>query len=158
METKVADASALLHTVFDLRTAKFLTTNSVAQEVLDENAKARMDAAIQAGRIVVADPDAKSMARAKGAAAETGDLPSLSKADLEVIALAFEKNAVIVTDDYAIQNTARYLGVKTEPAVQEGISREVKWARKCEGCGRIYDAGKSGPCPVCGSRLLKKAV
>ena len=158
METKVADASALLHAVLDCRGAKFLTTNSVAQEVLDENAKTRMDAAIQSGSMTVADPDAKSLARAKEAAAETGDLSSLSKTDLEVIALAIEKKAVIVTDDYAIQNTARRLGLETEPAVQEGISREVKWARKCEGCGRIYDAGKSGPCPVCGSRLLKKAV
>lgn len=156
MEFKVIDASVLLHSNLDFSKQIYLAPNSVILEIIDERAKILVDAAIKNKRLKIVDPGETALRKTVSKAVETGDIQSLSKTDLDVIALALEKNAVIASDDYAIQNTARQLGLKTEATMQDGIKKAVKWIKLCEGCGRRYETSKRGLCQVCGSKLRKK--
>ncbi len=99
-------------------------------------------------------PEPKYVERVKEIAKRTGDLEVLSPVDVEVIALALQENATILTDDYAIQNVASHLGVKWVGVHQSGITEKRKWKWRCESCGRYYS--KYYPsCPVCGGKLRR---
>jgi UPF0271 protein len=69
-----------------------------------------------------------------------------------VLALALELEAVVLTDDYSLQNLATYLGVPYRPVGLKGIKDLRRWRWRCLGCGKIFD--KEMPdCPICGSKL-----
>lgn len=78
-----------------------------------------------------------------------------SEADKELLALAIEFRAPVVTDDYGIQNIAKRLGIKFIPVVQTGIKKIISWQYYCPGCRKKY--GKSGTCKACGSGIKRKA-
>ncbi len=84
----------------------------------------------------------------------TGDYNVLSSTDIDVLAVALEHSAVIVTDDYAIQNVAAYLGLKFENGEMQGIKELRRWKWRCTGCGRYY-RNYYDECPVCGSSLRR---
>jgi|TARA_Y100000034_G_scaffold89158_1_gene107197 UPF0271 protein len=77
-----------------------------------------------------------------------------SEADKELLALALEFRAPVVTDDYGIQNIATKLGVEFIPVLEEGITKVIEWEYYCSGCRR--KAGKSGVCKVCGGRIKRR--
>ncbi len=87
---------------------------------------------------------------------KTGDLNRLSKTDIEILALAYEINqnsksqAVILTDDYSIQNVANFLNIKFEPINQSGITKRFIWNCRCRGCGKNFKENIK-ICPICGS-------
>lgn len=90
----------------------------------------------------------KVMAAAKG----TGDSARLSSVDVEVLALAMELEAVVITDDYSIQNLATVLKVAYRPSGMKGITKVVRWNYLCTGCGKVFKE-QHPDCPVCGSSL-----
>lgn len=98
------------------------------------------------------DPVSDSLRMIKKAAEKTGDISRLSETDLEVLALAKDLGATILTDDYSIQNLARYLGIEYKAVGLVGIKRLVKWKLRCTGCGRTWEE-RHPECPVCGSPL-----
>jgi UPF0271 protein len=153
-EKRVVDASVLIHST-SLGDFQYLAPNSVILEIIDSRAKAIVESAIRNNRIRIEDPKEKAIEEVRKKARETGDLESLSDTDVEVIALALEKNAIVISDDYAIQNTASQLGLKIEVGVKDGIKKTIKWTSVCEGCGRTYEK-KVGTCEICGSRIRKK--
>jgi len=102
--------------------------------------------------ITLRDPSSISLERVDRGARETGDDARLSPVDREVIALAIELEAILITDDYSLQNLATHLGVGFIPLGKKGITRKLRWKYKCEGCGRIWSKNLS-ECPVCGSSL-----
>jgi endoribonuclease Nob1 len=85
-----------------------------------------------------------------------GESLRLSSADKAVLALAVdvesiaEKKAVILTDDYSIQNIANVLKICFQPISQTGITKTFKWNRCCRGCGRLL-SNEEMVCPICGS-------
>lgn len=84
-------------------------------------------------------------------AKKTGDISKLSKTDLSLLAKALEyvdKDVIIVTDDYAVQNVASYLKIKVKPIIQKKIKKKLQWKRQCIGCGRYYTDKEV--CPFCG--------
>ncbi len=86
----------------------------------------------------------------------TGDLDSLSRTDIHLLAKALQyigKNTYLVSDDYEIQNMASRLGVNVKPIIQKGIQDVLIWEKHCIGCDRYFPSGKT--CTVCGSRLKK---
>lgn len=85
-------------------------------------------------------------------AKNTGDLVRLSDTDIEVIALAVHLDAVILTDDYAIQNMAKNLGVSYKGISQEGITEEYSWTYRCTKCGRWYKE-PTDDCRICGGEV-----
>ncbi|MFO8132541.1 MAG: DNA-binding protein [Thermoplasmatota archaeon] len=108
----------------------------------------------EAGLRVLLPPEA-AVRRVRDAARDTGDLAALSEADVEVLALAASRDgAVMVTDDYAMQNVARELDVRYATVVQRGIREQWTWRYRCSSCGRRVDAGME-QCPVCGGPIRR---
>jgi UPF0271 protein len=93
-----------------------------------------------------------------------GDAVVLSKADIEVLALALDLKETgltpaIVSDDYAIQNVSETLGIEHASLATFGISQKFDWIYYCPACFRRYtteDAGQT--CRVCGTPLKRKVV
>ncbi len=102
----------------------------------------------------IMEPDAQYVKKVIRIARRTGDYEVLSSTDVDVLALALQENATIITDDYAIQNVASHLGIKFETAEMIGIKEKRKWKWRCESCGRYYSK-KYESCPVCGGKLRR---
>jgi len=87
----------------------------------------------------------------------TKDSEELSRTDIDLLAKALEysrnEDTILVTDDYAVQNTAISLGIKVIPAGQKKIKDVLIWEKFCIGCKRRFPQGDD--CPVCGTPLKK---
>ncbi len=102
----------------------------------------------------VLEPRREDLDVVQRASRETGDEASLSSVDRDVLALALQLGATVVTDDYSIQNVAGKLGLKYQAAVLPGIRENMGWSLRCKGCGRYWRT-ETDLCPVCGSRLRR---
>lgn len=91
--------------------------------------------------------------KAKEAAKRTGDLSVLSPADLSIIALALETGAELVTNDFAVQNTAKSLGITLEIGSKE-IKKEIWWEWYCPACHAKY--GEKKICDICGTETKRR--
>lgn len=123
------------------------TTPLVVDELADTRSRCRFEALSAAGMRVVA-PARESRKRVEEASAQSGDSAVLSHADRELLSLALELSAEVVSDDFALQNVAHHLGLPVR-ALQQRRARKRTWKFRCPGCGR-YTAGP-GECPVCGA-------
>ena len=130
---------------------EIITTPSVVEEITDARSRCRLEVLLESGLLVV-PPSKESVRRIAAAAGETGDITRLSPADTDLLALSLDLGAVIVTDDYAIQNVAQRLGLGVEGILQRR-ARPRRWKFRCPGCNRRYSA--PGACPVCGSPLSR---
>ncbi len=88
----------------------------------------------------------------------TRDSEELSGTDIDILAKALEYServdTVLVTDDFAVQNTALQLGIRVIPAGQRKIKDVLIWEKQCIGCKRRFPDGDE--CPVCGSKMKKR--
>jgi UPF0271 protein len=123
------------------------------RDELEDTSRFRFDAATGKG-MRLETPSDETVRRVRNAAEETGDVSVLSETDVHLVALAYEEEATLVTDDYAMQNVASRLGVETRGAGKEEIEEERDWHYQCAGCGRVYDEKKR--CEVCGSETTRK--
>lgn len=103
-------------------------------------------------RIKIFSPGAESRRKVRLAAEKTGDIDRLSPVDSEVLALAVEMNAPLISDDYSVQNVSKILGIKCLPMEQHGIEKVFYWKYKCRGCGKEYDRNEK-ECRICGKEL-----
>jgi UPF0271 protein len=103
-------------------------------------------------RLAVQEPSRAATEAIKAKCRATGDDARLSAADIQVLALAFEAGATILTDDYSIQNTASVLGIPYRPVSQKGIGAVFVWSYRCTGCRKVFDQNLP-ECPICGSKL-----
>ncbi|NOQ55993.1 MAG: ribonuclease VapC [Nanohaloarchaea archaeon] len=127
-----------------------VTVYEVSEEIKDPYAKIQFDMLVQSGLSILSPKD-EFVKVVTDKLNESGD--KLSGTDISVIALALEfskkgKKVLIVTDDYGIQNTSKSLGLKFMAMSQKGISRILKWRRKCTACGADTD---KEICDICGS-------
>jgi UPF0271 protein len=104
------------------------------------------------------EPPLQSFIReVKSKAGITKDSEELSKTDIDILAKALEysrqEETVLISDDYAVQNTAIHLGIKVIPAGQKKIRDVLIWEKFCIGCKRRFPQGDD--CPVCGTTLKK---
>ena len=84
---------------------------------------------------------------------ETGDLGVLSNIDLKILALAYEMRGTIVSDDFAIQNVALYMGGEFTSCSGNEIKELRKWKYRCSAC-RTEAREKVDSCSVCGSEKI----
>jgi UPF0271 protein len=131
---------------------ELFTTPLVVAELKDLRSRVRFDLLCESG-LRVQEPGREARDRVGAAAVRSGESEALSATDLEVLALAFEIGAGIVTDDYALQNAAHRLGVPVITLHQKG-ARRFTWQYRCTGCGRSYE--KPGECPVCGAAIKRR--
>ena len=148
---QVLDSSAFID---DYTTEEQIATIPLVREELEDEAGYRFDALEGSGmRIHIPDPG--TVERVERAARETGDAETLSRTDVRLLAAAFELDATLVTDDYAMQNVAEKLDVGVEVIAQEGIDERRDWDFQCQGCGRTFDDHRDR-CAICGSDLERK--
>jgi UPF0271 protein len=124
------------------------------REELNEESSLRFDA-LEGGGMAVHAPSPGSVRTVENAADQSGDARELSETDRHLVAAAFELDATLVTDDYAMQNVASRLDVPVETVGRDGIEEEREWRWQCVGCGRTFDDDE-GRCPICGSDLTRK--
>jgi UPF0271 protein len=147
----VLDTSAILSGKDISSEDDLFSTPLVIEEIKFGRMKRRLDYLIEAG-LKVHSPTSENITSVTDAAKETGDMQRISKTDIEVLSLAQELDAIILTDDYSIQNLAKKLGIRYSGISQKGIEKVINWKFRCKGCGRYWEKMHKG-CPVCGSEL-----
>jgi UPF0271 protein len=124
----------------------------------------RFNAAVENRRLMVRAPEKFFLQEVREASKRVGDVRYLSEADFDVLALALELkstglNALIVTDDYSIQNVANQIGVGFTSLMTYGIKFRFNWILYCPACHRKYPSDhKFKLCEVCGTQLKRKPL
>ena len=130
---------------------RIITTPDVLTELKDIRSRMAFEEAVESGMNVEAPlPHLVSEIRSHARAA--GEIERLSDTDIGLLAKALEYNGILYTDDYAIQNVAGRIGIKTESIAQAPIEETFEWGRRCVGCGRKFGSDIN-ICPICGSSL-----
>ena len=140
--------------ITEYHTADDTATVPSVRDELEGESVYRYDA-MESADMYVHLPEGGTTERVRRAAENTGDGAVLSDTDVSLLAAAFELDATLVTDDYAMQNVASRLDVDAEVIAQDGIAEERDWSFQCQGCGREFDENKER-CPICGSDLSRK--
>lgn len=153
----IIDTSAILSgKPINLDNAMMITTSSVYNELKPGGRDYQtLQFLIEKG-LSINSPSQNSIDKIKIISNKTGELNRLSEADMDILALALDinkadnKEAVILTDDYSIQNVAYTLNIKFESISQKGIAKRFIWSRRCLGCGKNFKENLK-TCPICGS-------
>ena len=157
MDFRILDASAFYAGVPFRSSSDCYTTSLVYDEI--KHIKKNQDALgtlLETNRLKIREPDENSTKAAINAAKDTGDYPQLSKQDLSIIALCIELEGEIISDDFAISNVARNLGLKISPIMTQGIKDVGRWVHYCPGCKTNHKTGKE--CPMCATPLKRKLL
>ena len=154
MEYYIAD-SAVFIMGSGIEPYRIITIPSVVNELKSSEAAMRFDLARERGARVEM-PEDSFREKVLQVANETKDCEELSSTDIDILAKALEYkgNSVLLTDDYAVQNVAKVLGLEVKPVAQKKIKDVLVWQKQCTGCRRKFDSGDV--CPVCGSPLKKR--
>jgi UPF0271 protein len=157
LDFRILDASAFYAGVPFRSSHDYYTTSIVYDEI--KHIKKNHDALgilLETNRLKIREPDEKSTEAAIRAAKDTGDFPQLSKEDISIIALCIEMNGEIISDDFAISNVSKNLGLKISHIMTQGIKDVGKWVHYCPGCRTNHTNEKE--CPMCGTPLKRKLL
>ena len=153
----ILDTSAILSgKTINLDNAKMVTTQGISDELKPGGRDYQSFQYLIEQGLAIQLPTRESTDKIKDASNKTGDTYRLSKADIEILALALDiseddtKEAIILTDDYSIQNVAHFLNIKFESVSQSGITKRFKWNCRCRGCGKKFKENIK-ICPICGA-------
>lgn len=147
---KVLDTSAIIN-AYPFRHG--YTVQEVISEIRDPETRNVVHNLVAAMKLFISAPSEEACTEVRAAAKKTGD--SLSKADVQVLALAHENKGIIVTDDYGIQNVAKKLGVEFLPVGQRGIHHNYVWKHYCTACRRYRG---NYICRTCGHKTQKRVA
>jgi UPF0271 protein len=154
---RILDASAFYAGVPFSSSEDCYTTSLVYEEI--KHIKKNHDALgtlLETNRLKIREPDPESTKNAIKASKDTGDFPQLSKQDISIIALCIELNGEIISDDYAISNVSKNLGLKISSIMTKGIEDVGMWIHYCPGCRINQTSGKE--CSMCGTPLKRKLL
>ncbi|MCC4770265.1 DNA-binding protein [Methanosarcina sp. DH2] len=154
MTSYIADSAVFIMGNCSVNSSLLITVPSVVDELKSKDSVLRFDLAKEGGlRVEWPEPEMVKEVREK--AEQTRDSEELSKTDLEILAKALEhrERAILLTDDYAVQNVAVQLGIKVKPIAQKKIRDVIIWQKQCTGCKKTFEKGDE--CPICGSPMKK---
>jgi UPF0271 protein len=146
----VLDATAIRAGVSTQDRTQWFTIPGVIDEVQRGKVSGDLELAIEIS-ITVMVPGDQARCKIMETAKKTGDDGRLSATDIELLALALELKATIVSDDYSVQNVASILEIPIKTNL-EGIRKIIHWTYRCRGCGRYYEK-KESDCPICGAEV-----
>jgi len=154
---RILDASAFYAGIPFASQEKYYTTSLVFDEV--RHIKKDHDALgilFETNRLEIREPDSKFTKLVISESEKNGDINALSKEDISVIALSLELNGELLTDDFAISNVSKTLGIQISPIMTNGITNVGVWIYYCAGCSKTFS--KTTKCPLCGNNLRKKLL
>jgi endoribonuclease Nob1 len=152
----VIDASAFYSGVSFLTLSTCYTTNSILSEIKHMNRRyGAIEFLIDSDKLKILEPNKEFVRQVIRMAKKTGDYQKLSTADLSILALALQLNSVLISDDYAVQNTAAFLKIPVRNITTKGITKVRRWIHFCNACNKAY-----GPtidqCRFCGNKLRRR--
>ena len=146
------DTSSLFYGFqFDGRN-EYITTSAVLEEVRNRQMKKSID--IRFELLKIFEPSPSDIEVVKRSAKQSGDLDQLSETDIGLIALAREQDALLLTNDLAIQNVCIRLDVRYQSFGGKSINTEIEWGYRCIGCHRRFDK-LLDECPYCGNEMKR---
>ena len=149
----VLDASAIINNAsFYFGEEKYYMTARTFSEIKEGEKRMLMEDALTRKNLTIMEPGKGSLEKVRKEMEKTGD--RLSVPDIETLALAYELNLPLITDDYGMQNVASCLKINALGGAEPGIKKVWKWVMVCQGCKRTYKTGKV--CAECGSKLVRK--
>ncbi len=161
----VVDTSALMgQSQFAAYDVLFATTPIILKEMMRQGLNDLITLLQETDKLRVVMPSQKAQEKVFATAKELGDQSVLSKADKQLLALAVDflqqdYHVILLSDDYSIQNVAKYLGIEIHPSHQPGIREIIQWETYCSACkGTFSDFETGKPCPVCGTVLTRRAI
>lgn len=146
----VLDSSALLVGKYP-ELDEMMTTPEVVQELKRKGMSSELQSFIDV-KVQIASPSEGAVKKVMEASARSGDSERLSETDVGLLALALDKKATLLTDDYSMQNLASALGLDYSGVMFPEITAKVSWSYRCKGCGKAFEE-YSEICPVCGSKI-----
>ncbi len=156
----VLDSTAFYAGIPYQGSGRYYTTYLVLEEVKHNN----IGSSFLHSRVHVTEPSPDSVNKVKMTAMKTGDAGALSQTDLSLIALAMDLSIAdggvnLVSDDFAVRNVAKVLAIPlAQTSIKGGAWKNIVWKNYCRGCGKEYTNPKLTDCPVCGTRLVRKAT
>lgn len=157
MVFRVLDASAFYAGIPFSSQYEYHTTSLVFEEI--KHIKKNHDALgilLETKRLKIIDPNPQDIKKVSSAAKKTGDFQELSKEDISSIALCFFLKGELVTDDFAVSNVSKNLGLRVIPLMTSGIRYVGKWVYYCPGCRKNFSGLKK--CLLCGNTLKRKLL
>jgi len=157
LDFRILDASAFYAGVPFRSSNDCYTTSLVYEEI--KHIKKNHDALgtlLETNRLKIREPNSESLKAAIKSSKDTGDFSQLSKQDISIIALGIEMNGQIISDDFAISNVAKNIGLEIMPIMTKGIEDVGKWVHYCPGCRTNHTTGTE--CPMCGTPLKRKLL
>ncbi|MEW6043386.1 MAG: nucleotide-binding protein [Thermoproteota archaeon] len=157
MASRVYDASAFYAGIPFSSPQQGCTTPLVFDEIKHiKQSHGVLEILLDAGRLEIVEPDSEKTNMVIEHSKKTGDYQKLSKADISAVALAFQLNAQLVTDDFAVLNLAKNLGLDVAPIMTKGIKMVGKWVYYCPACKKEFSAMDT--CPICANKLRRKLL
>ncbi len=131
---------------------KFVTTHSVIDELKDFRSKMNLDIMRQESKLEVIVPDLQALKLFKKRLRKIDPNTRLSETDIQVLALSYQLNGVVVTNDLALQNVAAHLNLKTRILSGKEIKEIRKTQLRCRSCKKVFRTSILR-CPDCGGEL-----
>ncbi len=156
----VLDSTAFYAGIPYQGSGRYYTTYLVLEEVKHHN----VGSSLIHTRVQVTEPSPESLDKVRSTAIKTGDIGALSQTDVSLLALGLdlktgEGGVNLVSDDFAVRNVAEVLSIPLAPtAMKGGEWKNITWKIYCRGCGKSYTNPKLTVCPVCGTKLVRKAT
>ncbi len=107
-------------------------------------------------RLRIAEPARGSIEKVREIARRSGDISRLSPTDIEVLSLAVEMGALLVTEDYSMQNIAEAAGIGFISLYLPPIREFVEWELRCLSCGAPAEGSGAKECRICGGKLITR--
>ena len=157
MDFKILDASAFYAGIPFGTISEVYTTSLIYDEI--KHIKKSHDALgilLETKRLKIMDPDKQHIDLVIKKAKKTGDYQQLSKQDMSSVALCLQLNGELISDDFAVSNVAKNLGLKVNPSMTSGIKDVGNWIYYCVGCHKNFQ--NKSECPLCGNKLRRKLL
>ncbi|MFY9299787.1 MAG: nucleotide-binding protein [Candidatus Nitrosotenuis sp.] len=155
MASRIYDASAFYAGVPFASPEEGYTTSLVFDEIRHiKQSHGALDTLLNTGRLRILDADSEKTDLVVAHAKKTGDFQKMSKADISAVALALQLGGQLITDDFAVSNLAKNIGLDVMPIMTAGIKKVGMWRYYCPACKKIISTAET--CPLCGSNLKRR--
>ncbi|MFX0075851.1 MAG: NOB1 family endonuclease [Candidatus Hermodarchaeota archaeon] len=147
-----------------------VTTPAIIEEIevakykdQNRNILQRIELAKELEKLIIQRPTEDYINQAEEKSKLTGDINALSKADVELVALALmlkettNSEIIIYTNDYSIENLCTELDLKFKTLFKNGIKSKIHFEVYCPYCKTVFKSEDLNKvCDRCGLKLKRR--